>query len=87
MAYLDELDLPYQEHRGFLDSTIIVKIHNERHLRALRVFQSAFKAWQQRLQAIDDEIDREARLEQLARKNRWRRLTLRRPLKSLTDAK
>lgn len=91
MASLDELGLPYQEHRSFLDSTIIVKIYNERQLKALRIFQRAFQAWTARLQAADDEyerkeLDRKNRGE-LARKNRWRLLTFRKPLTSLSTTK
>lgn len=87
MARLDELGLPYREHRSFLDSTIIVKTYNEAHLTALRTFKREFKAWQARLQAAEDKYDREqiARKnhKELVSKNRWRWLTFRKPLTSL----
>jgi hypothetical protein len=90
MVRLDQWGLRYVEHRGFLDSTIIIQVFNDADLKKLYKFKYEFRAWQLHLQAIDDEIEnekleREYRIAQkkLARKNRWRRVTFRKPLKAL----
>jgi hypothetical protein len=90
MVRLDQWGLRYVEHRGFLDSTIIIQVFSDADLKKLYKFKHEFRTWQLHLQAIDDEIeneklDREYHLAQkkLARKNRWRRLTFRKPLKAL----
>lgn len=90
MVRLDQLGLRYVEHRGFLESTIIVKAFNDADIKALYKFRYEFAEWLKYLQVIDDEIEnekleREHHLAQkkLARKNRWRRLTFRKPLKRL----
>lgn len=87
MVRLDQLGLRYVEHRGLLDSTIVIQIFSERDASTLLVFKREFTAFVRRLQAIDDEIEREEvdrkyfiYRKKLARKNRWRRMTFRKPL-------
>jgi hypothetical protein len=84
---LDQLGLHYVEHRGLVESIIIVQVFNDAEERALHIFKREFLAFVRRLQAIDAEIEnekfeREYQIEKrkLARKNRWRRLTFRKPL-------
>jgi hypothetical protein len=76
---LDELGLPYTEHRSLVESIIIVKVHTEQQKAAYDVFMGEFTAFLRRLAALD----RQEELEELARKNRFRRLTFRKPLTSL----
>lgn len=90
MIRLDQLGLSYVEHRGFLDSTIVIQVLRERDASALLLFRAEFIAFVSKLQAIEDEIEREElerknriNLKKLARKNRWRELTFRKPLKAL----
>lgn len=79
MIRLDELGIPYTEHRSFVDSDIIVKVYTKQQVSAYNVFMREFIAFVRRLEAIEQQ---EAR-EELARKNRFRRLTFRKPLVSL----
>jgi hypothetical protein len=79
MIRLDELDIPYTEHRSFVDSVIIVKVYSKEQEAAYNVFMAEYMAFVQRLLDIDLEIERE----ELARKNRFRRLTFRKPLRAL----
>lgn len=90
MVRLDQWGLRYVEHRGLLDSTIIIQVFNDADLKRLYKFKYEFRAWQLHLQAIDNEFEREelerknrANHKKLVRKNRWRRLTFRKPLKAL----
>lgn len=90
MVRLDQLGLSYVEHRGFLESTIVIQIFSEREAKILLVFRREFLAFVRRLQANEDEIEREdlerkilIYRKKLARKNRWRTLTFRRPVLSL----
>lgn len=87
MIRLDQLGLSYVEHRGFLESTIVIQIFSEREAKILTVFRRDFLAFVRRLQAVEEEIEREnferqlrADRKKLARKNRWRGLTFRKPL-------
>lgn len=79
MIRLDELGIPYTEHRSFVDSVIIVKVYTNEQVSAYNVFMREFAAFVRRLEALEKQ---EAR-EELARKNRFRRLTFRKPLVSL----
>lgn len=79
MIRLDELGIPYTEHRSFVDSDIIVKVYAKQQVSAYNVFMREFIAFVRRLEALEQQ---EAR-EELARKNRFRRLTFRKPLVSL----
>lgn len=79
MIRLDELGIPYTEHRTFVDSDIIVKIYTTQQKSAYDVFMREFSAFMRLLEALDREEERE----ELERKNRFRRLTFRKPLVSL----
>lgn len=79
MIRLDELGIPYTEHRSFVDSVIIIKVYTNEQVSAYNVFMREFTAFVRRLEALEKQ---EAR-EELARKNRFRRLTFRKPLVSL----
>lgn len=90
MVRLDELGLPYVEHRTLVDSTIIVRLFTNAHIGAYNIFAPEMKAFIARLQEIDDAEENERyfkkmekKNEKLARKNRWRRITLRKPLARL----
>lgn len=76
---LDELGLPYTEHRGLVDSDIIVKLYTPEHHEAYKVFARDCRAFMLYLA----ELERQEEEEELARKNRFRRLTFRKPLTSL----
>lgn len=76
---LDELGLPYTEHRSLVDSTIIIKVYTRHQVAAYDVFMDEFIAFMRRLEALD----RQEAQEELARKNKFRRLTFRKPLLSL----
>lgn len=79
MIRLDELGIPYTEHRSFVDSVIIVKVYTKQQVTAYNVFMREYITFVRRLEAIDREMEQE----ELARKNRFRRLTFRKPLRSL----
>lgn len=79
MIRLDELGIPYTEHRTFVDSVIIVKVYTNEQKTAYNVFMGEYMAFVQRLAALDHQEEQE----ELARKNRFRRLTFRKPLLSL----
>lgn len=76
---LDELDIPHNEHRTLFDSVIIVKIYTHRDKAAYSVFMDEFNVFLRRLAKVDRELEQE----ELARKNRFRRLTFRKPLTRL----
>lgn len=87
MVRLDQLGLSYVEHREFLESTIVIQAFSEREANILLVFRRQFLAFVRRLQAEEEEIEREnferelhIYRKKLARKNRWRGLTFRKPL-------
>jgi hypothetical protein len=83
MVRLTELEIPYKEFRGLADSIIIINIYTAEQKTALQIFKREFMFFQNRLREIDEEYKRE----ELARKNRWRRLTFRKPLTSLPAEK
>jgi hypothetical protein len=58
---------------------IIVKVYTKQQEQACKIFMREFIAFLRRLEALDQQ---EAQ-EELARKNRFRRLTFRKPLLSL----
>lgn len=73
---LDELGLAYKELRG-AQSVIIVYLQNEDEIKAFNLsLLPDFMAFEEQLRAIDLEKSRK----KLARKNRFRRLTFRKPL-------
>lgn len=79
MIRLDELGIPYTEHRSLVNSVIIVKVYTKQQEAACKIFMREFIAFVRRLEALD----RKEAQEELARKNRFRRLTFRKPLLSL----
>lgn len=90
MIRLDELGLPYTEHRTMFNSTIIVKTYTEAQEDAYFEFKLDVADFQERLDKIKrqrkarkQEALRKEQAEKLARKNRFRKLTFRKPLKSL----
>lgn len=90
MIRLDELGLPYSEHRTMFGSTIIVKTYTEAHEDAFWEFQLDVQDFQRRLKENKrkqaerkQEKLRKEQAEKLASKNRFRKLTFRKPLKSL----
>lgn len=90
MIRLDELDLPYTEHRTMFDSTVIVKTHTVAQEDAYYEFEREFADFQRRYKDAErqaarrrQEILRQEEAKKLARKNRFRRLTLRKPIQSL----
>lgn len=90
MIRLDELDLPYTEHRTMFDSTVIVRTRTMAQEDAYYTFEIEFADFQRRLENSKrqearrrQEILRQEEAKKLARKNRFRRLTLRKPLQSL----
>lgn len=90
MIRLDELDLPYTEHRTMFDSTVIIKTRTMAQEDAYYKFEVEFADFQRRLENSKrqearrrQEILRKEEAKKLARKNRFRHLTLRKPLQSL----
>lgn len=90
MVRLDELGLPYAEHRTMFNSTIIVKTYTEAHEDAFWEFQIDVADFQKRLNQAkrkraeeEREAHRKVIAEKLARKNRFRKMTFRKPVQSL----
>lgn len=90
MVRLDELGIPYTEHRNMLKSIIVVKIYTEAQEDAYCRFEVEFAGFERRLREIrrrqldaKREAERKEQAEKLARKNRFRKLTFRKPLTSL----
>jgi hypothetical protein len=90
MIRLDELGLPYTEHRTMLSSTLVVKTYTTAQEDAYDQFAFEVAAFQKRLNQVKrqraekkKEALRKEIAEKLARKNRFRKLTFRKPLKSL----
>lgn len=90
MVRLDELDIPYTEHRNMLKSIIVVKTYTEAQEDAYYQFEIEFAAFERRLKevrrrqlAAKREAERKEKAEKLARKNRFRKLTFRKPLHTL----
>lgn len=90
MSWLDEFGVPYVEHRGLLDSIIVAKVYTEAHLIGFRNFSRRYNALVTHMKALDAEERREERQRKqdildakLARKNRWRKMTFRKPLTKL----
>jgi phosphoribosylanthranilate isomerase len=79
MVRLDELGLPYTEHRTLVDSVIIVKTYTKEQEAAYRSFSADVRAFMVQLHEIEMEEERQ----ELARINRFRKLTFRKPLKRL----
>lgn len=87
MIRLDELGLPYKEHRTWASSTIVVQTFTEAHEDAYYRFSMDVATFVMRLNAAKQqrklremEALRTEQLKKLARKNRFRRLTFRKPL-------
>lgn len=90
MVRLDELGIPYTEHRNMLKSIIVVKIYTEAQEDAYYRFEVEFADFERRLREIrrrqldaKREAERKEQAEKLARKNRFRKLTFRKPLTTL----
>lgn len=90
MIRLDELDLPYTEHRTMFDSTVIIKTHTVAQEDAYYGFELEFADFQRRLEDAKRqatrrrlEILRQEQAKKLARKNLFRKLTFRKPVQSL----
>lgn len=89
-SWLDEFGVPYVEHRGLLDSVIVAKIYTESHKFGFERFAKRYNALVDYVKALDAEERREERQRKqdildakLARKNRWRKMTFRKPLTKL----
>lgn len=89
MIRLDQLGIPYTEHRTMFNSTIIVKTRTLAQSDAYYVFEREFAEWQRRLRKAKRqaeqrrlEILRKEEAKKLARKNLFRRLTFRKPIQS-----
>ena len=90
MIRLDELDLPYTEHRTMFESTVIVRTRTVAQKDAYYEFELECADFQRRLKDSQrraanrrQEVLRQEQAKKLARKNRFRRLTFRKPLQSL----
>jgi hypothetical protein len=89
MIRLDQLGIPYTEHRTMFNSTIIVKTRTAAQEAAYSTFELEFTSFQRRLKDAKRQAERR-RLEalrqeeakKLARKNLFRKLTLRKPIES-----
>jgi hypothetical protein len=86
-ARLDQLGLSYTCERGFRDTTITIEASSESEKASLKKFMVEVNQKLQKLKELDerfkqDTIEWENR-QKLAKVNRWRRLTLRKPLTSL----
>lgn len=85
MIRLDELGLPYKEHRTPFNSTIIVQTFLEAHDDAYSRFELDVSNFVLRLDAVKQQRELEAlrkeHQKKVARKNFFRRLTFRKPLK------
>lgn len=89
MIRLDQLGVPYTEHRTMFNSTIIVKTRTLAQGNAYYVFELEFAEWQRRLKDAKRqaekrrlEVLRQEEAKKLARKNRFRKLTFRKPIQS-----
>lgn len=87
MSWLDEYGVSYSEHRGLLDSVIVAKAYTERQMIGFRKFAKHYNAFVTHIEALDAEEKRERLVQEqdrtrakIARKNRWRKMTLRKPL-------
>lgn len=77
MALMDEAGLPYTEHRS--DSTIVIQIETEAHEDAYSLFAVKLATFVAELNVEKLQIQEK----KLARKNRFRKLTFRKPLTTL----
>lgn len=90
MVRLDELGLPYTEHRNMIKSTIIVKTFTAAHEEAYYEFELDVEDFTNRLDEVKrqraerkQEACRKEQAEKLAKKNLFRKLTFRKPVQSL----
>ena len=88
MIRLDELGLPYKEHRTLVSSTIIVQTYTERQEDAFYRFSMDVSTFVLRLNAVKQQrkleemkAERAKKLKKQARKNFFRKMTFRKPLK------
>lgn len=86
-ARLDQLGLRYTCERGFRDTTITIEASSESEKASLKKFMVEVNQKLQELKELDerfkqDVIEWENR-QRLAKVNRWRHLTFRKPLTSL----
>lgn len=83
-ARLDQLGLSYTCERGFRDTTITIKASCQSEKASLKKFMVEVNQKLQELKEIDERFKQEAieweNRKKLARKNRWRGLTFRKPL-------
>lgn len=89
MIRLDQLGVPYTEHRTMFNSTIIVKTRTLAQEDAYYTFEIEFASFQRRLKDAKRkaeqrrlEVLRQEEAKKLARKNRFRKLTFRKPIQS-----
>lgn len=87
MIRLDELGLPYKEHRALTKSTIVIQTFTVEHEDAYYRFALDVSTFVLRLNALKEqrklrelEALRDEQLKKLARKNFFRKLTFRKPL-------
>lgn len=94
MVRLDELGIPYVEHRNLVESTIVVQLFTKEDIAAYNIFVPEMKAFIARVRALEQEEEDEREFKELeqflkkkntklARKSRWRRVTFRKPLTSI----
>ena len=77
---MDELGLTYKEHKGLVDSDFIVQTFTPAQEAAAKVLREDVKAFVRKLARIEREEERQEQNKKIARKNRVRRLTFRKPL-------
>lgn len=87
MIRLDELGLPYKEHRALVNSTIVVQTFTTEHEDAYYRFSMDVSSFVLRLNAAKEqrkrremEALRDERLQKQVRKNFFRKMTFRKPL-------
>lgn len=86
-ARLDQLGLSYTCERGFRDTTITIKAACQSEKASLKKFMVEVNQKLQALKDLDERFKQDAieweNRQKLAKINRWRRLTFRKPLKRL----
>lgn len=79
MDLLDEVGVPYAEHRTASSSTIAIQIETEAHEDAYNLFVIKWATFVAQLNV--DKLQKQEK--KLARKNRFRKLTFRKPLHTI----
>lgn len=80
---LSEWDLPYEEHKGLLESVFVIKAGSPRDATKLVAFNHEAHAWMERIEAMRQQRNDEEQARRLRRVNRFRRVTFRKPLSEL----